>query len=107
MKLKFDVERRKYRPMLISIYGEHPDVYQDIREKWFEKNIKTPIVIALFSDEGIHDVYNESLQYCIDHKINFFIMIHQSVCPSGDWSLHFRSNESKRNAFFILIILYW
>lgn len=90
MNLKIDASKKRYRPVLISIYGSHPDNYQDIREKWFEKHINTPISVAMFADEGMHVIYNESLQYCIDNRIDILIIMHQSVCPKTDWSDYFR-----------------
>ena len=99
MNLKIDPTTEHYRPMLISIWGDYPDPHYEIAIKWYEKHIHTPMGIALFPGEGLHKVFNESIQYCMDHKINFMILVNQTLAPRADWSEIFRSMDMKTKAF--------
>ena len=99
MNLKINTRTQHYRPMLISIWGKHPDLYYETAVKWYIKHVHTPTAIALFAGEGLHDVFNESIQYCMDHQIKFMILVNQTIAPRADWSEIFRGMDMKTKAF--------
>ena len=99
MNLKYNKTTTHYKPVLISIWGEETDPYCETRAKWFEQCIHTPIGVAMFGGDGLHIALNESIQYCMDNKIDFMILVHQSIAPRADWSEVFRGMSMKRHAF--------
>ena len=101
MNLHFSKSRAHYRPILISIWGNHPDPFTDMRERMYQKMIKTPVEIALFAGDGLYNAYNESIQYCLDNKLRYFILVYQGMQPHGDWSNEFRLDKYAKHSFIV------
>ncbi len=98
MELSINPERNHYKPILIVWLGSLPDEFERKRMTQIAKNIHTPIRIVLFCGGEIHEAYNQSINYCMEEKINYVIFAHKSIYPKQDWSEMLRGQSYKRHS---------